>query len=112
MDLFVSGRDSVLRILPFREASLSVLQQQFSSDARGVISSAFTTPAAPAAARTDETLLRAILPKVASKLGAAVVAMNSEVSSFGLCASLLVGPRYAPTVTSQQAVLWSYEKVA
>ena len=102
----------LIRDVPPLAFSSNSEQETFRKDLLDVAHSAFSCSAASGAVRTYGTVSRGIAPKVMRKLGSHVAPMRAEAqfySFFG--AVVMLGPKSASPVTSQQEARWNYVKL-
>ena len=100
-DLSVSAGAFVREVLPPAVAP-SPEQEAFRRDLLGVVRSAFGACASSGTARTYETVLKSIAPKVTAKLGSSVLPMQSEAQFYAFFgAALMLGPKTSSPATSQ-----------
>ena len=110
-DLSVSSGTLVRDVLP-PAPNPSPEQEGFPRDLLEVGRPTFGANAASGTARTYETVLRGIAPKVTMKLGSAVLPMRSEAQFYSFFGGVLLrGPKTTSPVTPQPGVRWNYVKL-
>ena len=111
-DLSVSLVSPQTILPPPTTSSASFPRWRFRRELLGSVQIAPSSSTVPGTARTNEAVLRPLVPRVVESLGAPALPMSNEVA-FIACfdSTLLFGPKSPTLTTGQPAVRWSYVRL-
>ena len=107
-DLSVSSAPLVRDVFP-PALSASPEREAFRGNLLEVVRTTFGACSASGTVRTYEAILRGIVPKVALRLGSAVLPMRREAQFYSFFGSvLMLGPKSTSPVSLQRGARWNY----